>query len=175
MIEKEAPFKSKAQMKKFFAMEKRHELPKGKAKEWVKHTPKIKDLPEHVAGSAKHSKAAQLATNTVLDKIAKAALSAKQNRQNAEEKQAQIGLPKTMLRGGALNLADPRNIAELGITALLGGALGTGVGYGAARLSGPSVKSISNLRQEEEALEYAKGIEEIKARIEARKARLMGI
>jgi len=40
-------FKSKAQMRKFFAMESRGELPKGKAKEWAKKTPNIKSLPEH--------------------------------------------------------------------------------------------------------------------------------
>ena len=40
------PFKSKAQMRKFFAMKSRGELPKGKAKEWAKKTPNIKSLPE---------------------------------------------------------------------------------------------------------------------------------
>ena len=40
------PFKSKAQMKKFFAMEDRGELPQGTAEKWAKHTPNIKELPE---------------------------------------------------------------------------------------------------------------------------------
>ncbi len=40
------PFKSKAQMKKFFAMEKRGEIPKGTAKRWAEETPNIKKLPE---------------------------------------------------------------------------------------------------------------------------------
>ena len=40
------PYKSKAQMKKFFAMESRGELPKGTAKEWAHHTPNISKLPE---------------------------------------------------------------------------------------------------------------------------------
>lgn len=40
------PYKSKAQMRKFFAMEKRGEIPKGTARRWVKHTKDIKSLPE---------------------------------------------------------------------------------------------------------------------------------
>jgi hypothetical protein len=39
------PFKSKAQMRKFFAMEGRGELSKGTAKRWAHHTPDIKRLP----------------------------------------------------------------------------------------------------------------------------------
>ena len=35
------PFKSKAQMKKFFAMEKRGEIPPGTAKRWAEETPKV--------------------------------------------------------------------------------------------------------------------------------------
>ena len=42
------PFKSKAQMKKFFAMEKRGEIPKGTAKRWAEHTRNIKKLPKRV-------------------------------------------------------------------------------------------------------------------------------
>lgn len=41
------PFKSRAQMKKFFVMEKKGELPKGVAKEWASETPNINKLPEH--------------------------------------------------------------------------------------------------------------------------------
>jgi hypothetical protein len=42
------PFKSHAQMRKFFAMESRGELPKGKAEQWAKETPNIKALPERI-------------------------------------------------------------------------------------------------------------------------------
>jgi len=42
------PFKSKAQMRAFFAMEDRGELPKGTAKKWAKETKNISSLPEHV-------------------------------------------------------------------------------------------------------------------------------
>lgn len=41
------PYKSIAQMRKFFAMESRGELPKGEAKKWAHETPNIKSLPEH--------------------------------------------------------------------------------------------------------------------------------
>jgi hypothetical protein len=43
------PFKSKAQMRLFFAKEKKGELPKGTAETWVKHTHNIDSLPEKVA------------------------------------------------------------------------------------------------------------------------------
>lgn len=47
-----SPFRSKAQMKKFFAMESRGEMAKGTAERWAKHTPNIKKLPEHAVMSA---------------------------------------------------------------------------------------------------------------------------
>lgn len=40
------PFKSKAQMRAFYAMEDRGELPKGTADRWREHTPNINKLPE---------------------------------------------------------------------------------------------------------------------------------
>ncbi len=42
------PFKSKRQMRKFFAMEKRNELPIGTAKRWARETHNIKGLPERI-------------------------------------------------------------------------------------------------------------------------------
>ena len=42
------PYKSKAQMRLFFAKEKAGELPEGTAKQWADETPNIKKLPEHV-------------------------------------------------------------------------------------------------------------------------------
>jgi len=35
-------------MRKFFAMEKRGQLPKGTAEKWAKHTKNIKQLPKKV-------------------------------------------------------------------------------------------------------------------------------
>ena len=42
------PFKSKAQMRLFYAKENSGELPKGTAKRWEGETKNIKSLPEHV-------------------------------------------------------------------------------------------------------------------------------
>jgi len=42
------PYKSVAQMKKFYAMEKRGELPRGTAERWAKETPDIKKLPKRI-------------------------------------------------------------------------------------------------------------------------------
>ena len=47
------PFKSKAQQKKMFAMEKRGELKKGVAEEFAHETKNIKKLPEHVKKKGK--------------------------------------------------------------------------------------------------------------------------
>jgi hypothetical protein len=41
------PFKSKSQVRAFFAKERAGELPKGTARRWAEHTPDIKALPEH--------------------------------------------------------------------------------------------------------------------------------
>lgn len=47
------PFQSKRQMRKFFAMERAGELPKGTAREWAHHTPNIKKLPERIGDETK--------------------------------------------------------------------------------------------------------------------------
>ena len=46
------PYASKAQQRKFFAMEARNELPKGTARRWAHHTDDIKSLPDRVAKEA---------------------------------------------------------------------------------------------------------------------------
>lgn len=43
------PYKSKSQMRKFFAKERRGELPEGTARRWAHETPKLKSLPEKKA------------------------------------------------------------------------------------------------------------------------------
>jgi hypothetical protein len=51
------PFKSQAQRRFFHVAEARGELPEGTAARWEEHTPKGKELPEHVrkAGHRKHA------------------------------------------------------------------------------------------------------------------------
>ena len=42
------PFKSLSQLRWMFAAEKKGEVPKGTAKIWLKHTPKVSELVEKV-------------------------------------------------------------------------------------------------------------------------------
>lgn len=50
------PFKSKSQMKKFYAMEARGEMKKGTAKRWAHETPDISELPEKKKKSKSESR-----------------------------------------------------------------------------------------------------------------------
>jgi len=50
-MEKEAPFKSKAQQRWMFAAQSRGEVPKGTAERWARHTKDIKSLPEKKAAA----------------------------------------------------------------------------------------------------------------------------
>src|ERR1019366_3662163 len=47
------PYKSRAQQRKFFAMEAEGEIPKGMAERWAHHTKDIKSLPEHASDTEK--------------------------------------------------------------------------------------------------------------------------
>ena len=42
------PFKSKAQMRRFFAMEEKGDIPKGTAEKWLKETKDVSKLPERI-------------------------------------------------------------------------------------------------------------------------------
>jgi len=57
----------------------------------------------------------------------------------------------------------------------LTGVGGTGLGYGLARLTSPSVESVDNLRKEEQYQTYKNAINELKYRIAEKKQRLQGI
>jgi len=46
------PFRSKAQMRKFAAMERRGELSRGTFRRWLEETPNVKKLPERVGRMA---------------------------------------------------------------------------------------------------------------------------
>lgn len=62
------PFKSKSQQRFMFAAEERGDLPKGIARQWAEHTPKIKKLPE----KAKKTKTAMEIVTEAFDKISAA-------------------------------------------------------------------------------------------------------
>jgi hypothetical protein len=64
------PFKSKAQMRKFFAMERAGELPQGTAREWAHHTSDIKKLPEKIEEKTKEG----FDLNTVMTNLGSAAV-----------------------------------------------------------------------------------------------------
>jgi hypothetical protein len=51
-----SPFVSKAQMRKFFALEKKGKISNDKLQEWIASTPNIKGLPERVGSKTKHKK-----------------------------------------------------------------------------------------------------------------------
>lgn len=55
MMEKIAPYKSKAQRRWMHAAEDRGEVPEGTADRWEKHTPKGKKLPERVKKAFLHA------------------------------------------------------------------------------------------------------------------------
>ena len=59
--------------------------------------------------------------------------------------------------------------------ALGAGAVGTGLGYGLSKITAPSVASVKNLRKEEEYHAYKTAIDEVKARLAARKQQAQGI
>lgn len=50
------PYKSKPQMRAFFAMEERGELPPGTAERWAHETPNLKKLPERVGKKRRRRK-----------------------------------------------------------------------------------------------------------------------
>jgi len=50
------PFKSKAQMRKFFALERKGKISDDKLQEWIASTPNIKRLPEKVKSKRKSKK-----------------------------------------------------------------------------------------------------------------------
>jgi len=58
------PYRSKRQVKKFFAMEARGELPKGTAEKWSEETPSIKNLPEKAGGKMPRKKGAKALAQT---------------------------------------------------------------------------------------------------------------
>lgn len=68
------PYKSKSQMRKFFAMEDRHELPKGTAEHWAHETPNIKKLPERKKKLKKKAALGPFDTDRAADTVAEDAI-----------------------------------------------------------------------------------------------------
>lgn len=113
------------------------------AKRWQKHTPKGVDLPE------------------------------KKNPEETVKKSCIAGIKIAsaagpVWQGGPLMLHEPRTLAALLGTGLLSTALGTGLGYGAAKLTEPSLGSVENLQREELAEQYGQAIDTLKQRLAQR-------
>jgi hypothetical protein len=93
------PYKSKAQMRAFFAKEDRGELPKGTAERWAKHTKNIEDLPEKKEAMLKS--ASLLAAVLVQNQIKRAQLADQYgfntDQDAAWQQQVQSSLPPAMM------------------------------------------------------------------------------
>lgn len=50
------PFKSLAQLRKFYQLEKKGKITHDKLQEWIASTPNINNLPERVGSKTKHKK-----------------------------------------------------------------------------------------------------------------------
>lgn len=68
-LKKESEFKSKAQRRKFYAMEERGEISKKTLNEWEKETPKGKKLPERVKKSSVQELKMEELRNAVRDSL----------------------------------------------------------------------------------------------------------
>lgn len=88
------PFKSKAQMRLFFAKEKRGELPKGTAKRWAHETPSVKKLPEKKKKSSKKASATFDNTITLGDFIKEVYLNKLSKQANLKAAIVKLKLPE---------------------------------------------------------------------------------
>lgn len=162
------PYKSKAQMRKFFAMEAKGELPKGKAREWAHHTPDIKDLPEKKAmsetdiekvaawkvGWTRRMADAGVLPSTVIDVLQKKA-------------DGLLDIGKSAIGGIAGSIPTAAKVIGAGALAAplaIGGAAGAAEGY----LNAPTSDDLKILQQAEMLAAYKRHTDEIRARMAQR-------
>jgi hypothetical protein len=163
------PFKSKAQVRKFHAMESRGEIPKGTSHRWAEHTKSIKKLPEKKAEFVKNF-VKSFFENLGMSKEALA------HTVKGEELLCKLGWTereKALLQG-MYNMAkkvkppeepSPASFASkalgyVGAPFLSGSVLG----LVAARSMGPSKSDISNLQKEELIDQYDSAISDLERR-----------
>lgn len=148
------PIKSKAQWGFLFA--KHPEM----ARRWAHETPtSYKKLPEKKTESKPS------------ETRAKAAAVVFSGEQAPEEL-----IPGVILKKAAdTDLGSLVNLGRLLMVGSLATGVGTGLGAGLAHVTSPSVASMENLRKEELTSAYSRAVEEVKARIAARKARMQNI
>lgn len=96
------PFKSKAQMRKFYSMERDGELPKGTAQRWADETPNIKSLPERVKPKKAKPKLKKVAFCHGFMKVATSGWNLSEDAsEESRFSQMQNGSPGANLREGA--------------------------------------------------------------------------
>lgn len=153
-------------MRKFFAMESKGELPKGKAREWAHHTPDIKDLPEKAAmadaeriDAFKVGMLKSMADNGVTPGALFERL----------QKQADgiLDIGKSAISGLAGAIPTAAKVIGAGALAAplaIGGAAGAAEGY----LNAPTADDLSILRQAEMLAAYKRHTDEVRARMAQR-------
>ena len=125
------PYRSKAQMRLFFAKEQKGELPLGTARRWAHHTNNLKKLPQHVKhkeqkGQRKRAALLELAAagdetaRLVLEVLKKAAIGRHEG----------YGATNGLMTSRS-NLLSPTNLARpqggaAGVLAIPGGSMNTG-------------------------------------------------
>lgn len=157
------PFKSKSQVRAFFAKENRGELPKGTAEEWAHKTKSIKALPEHVKKSAE-----QLA-DEVLAKLGKerdydvskaiGGFQSKKQQRKMFALEARHELPKGKALEWAHDTPDIKHLPEKAasqiadeVLAKLGANVARGIGVFSAGKGGP--KALERVMHRESPMQH---------------------
>lgn len=159
------PYKSKKQMRKFFALEAKGELPKGKAREWAHHTESIKDLPEKAAMNAERIDAFKVGMLKSMADNGVMPSSLFERLQKQADGMLDIG--KSAISGLAGAVPTAAKILGAGALAAplaIGGAAGAAEGY----LNAPTSDDIAILRQAEMLAAYKRHTDEVRARMAQR-------
>lgn len=139
------PFRSKAQMRYFFAAERRGELPKGTARRWAHETPNLKSLPERVSKKKKKGFTYEQINLGFATDTKNQEESGKQEKQQSEQERYEESLRnyrkayiRAKLVGPLIGLLSvgftPRKTQELGNSAGIG-PLAAALLYGASGIS----------------------------------------
>lgn len=149
------PFKSKAQMRKFFAMEDRGELPEGKAEEWADETPDLRGLPERKKKRTKKAMLLKMAHDIgMLHAIEESGLAKTASLEGALlgliRRTAPVAIPT--VAGAAMAGPDHRLEGALGGLAL--GALGA---HGARHLTARSLGYVPGTKRWTESMRWLRG------------------
>lgn len=155
-------------MRKFFAMEAKGELPKGKAREWAHHTKSIKDLPEKKAMSETDTEKVAAWKVGWLRKMAEVGV--RPNKVvDVLQKRADglLDIGKSAIGGIAGAVPAAAKLIGAGAVAAplaIGGMAGAAEGY----LNAPTSDDLKILQQAEMLAAYKRHTDEIRARMAQR-------